>query len=111
MHSNASLRRMGHLLKQASREMRRITSKPMPILLDDPGGLPSSDSDACTDSVDHSIIWCTDLPQTELSLSNELVQGMESIVTRRQRTFATLEKIPSDDARQRSFTLYFYGSF
>ncbi|VDK21679.1 unnamed protein product [Taenia asiatica] len=96
--SEVCFRRIGHLLKRTSLEMRRVTSQPMPEPVDNidqPASLKLP-----TDSDDFFSNWWVDPPQTEFSLSDELLKGMESIVNCRQYTFATLSRILPEDPRQ-----------
>ena len=102
--SVTSFRRMRRLLKHASAEMRRVTSQPMPIPQDDTSSSSSMDLKSSRGFAYQPFDWSNDSQQTELSLSNELIQGMESIVTCRQRIFAALAEILNDDPRQRRFT-------
>lgn len=96
--SEVYFRRIGHLLKRTSLEMRRVTSQPMSEPVDDINQ-PSSPK-LPTDSDDFLSDWWITPPQTEFSLSDELLKGMESIVNCRQCTFATLSRILPEDPRQ-----------
>ncbi|CDS39994.1 nucleoporin GLE1 [Echinococcus multilocularis] len=96
--SKAYFRHIGRLLKRTSLEMRRVISQPMP---DPPDNIDSSHPlKPPTDSDDFLSDWWIDPPQTEFSLSDELLKGMESIVTCRQCTFAILSRLLPEDPRQ-----------
>lgn len=78
--------------------MRRVISQPMP---DPPDNIDSPHPlKPPTDSDDFLSDWWIDPPQTEFSLSDELLKGMESIVTCRQCTFAILSRLLPEDPRQ-----------
>ncbi|KAL5111520.1 hypothetical protein TcWFU_002139 [Taenia crassiceps] len=97
--SEVCFRRIGHLLKRTSLEMRRVTSQPMPEPVVDINH--SFTLKLPTDSDDFLSDWWVDPQQTEFGLSDELLKGMESIVNCRQCAVATLSRILPEDPRQR----------
>ncbi|VDO10696.1 unnamed protein product [Rodentolepis nana] len=103
-----SLRKVRRILKRTSLEMRRITSVVVESSLD-----PSSfntppfslENSGCL--CDNQEDWEKEPPQTEFSLSDELIAGMEAIVNHRLCLHNTLCKIPPDDKREESRALIF----
>uniref|UniRef100_A0A5K3FUE9 Syntaxin-17 n=1 Tax=Mesocestoides corti TaxID=53468 RepID=A0A5K3FUE9_MESCO len=96
------IRRMRQLLKRVSQEMRRVTSRPMPVpSTPDSNQVSLSSRQLSTkDDLDEQPSWLVEPPQMEFSLTEELISSMQVIVSLRQQIFASLASIPLDDALQ-----------
>nr|CUU00227.1 hypothetical transcript [Hymenolepis microstoma] len=96
-----SLRKIRRILKRTSLEMRRITSVRVANLFYP--SINSTSSFSLKNSgclCDNEEDWENEPPQTELSLSDELLAGMEAIVINRLCLHNTLCKIPPYDKRE-----------
>lgn len=96
-----SLRQIRRILKRTSLEMRRITSMTVLNSLDTSiNSAPSFSLKSSACLCDNREDWQIEPPQTELSLSDELLAGMEAIVNYRLCLHNTLCKISPGDKRE-----------